>query len=78
MKKLILAFAGLSVIGATAQEVRTDLGRSSEMYTASHADGIPYKTSANISRVQQLLLVLRQTSMVPVLDRKPIFGRTKI
>jgi len=47
MKKLILAFAGLSVIGATAQEVRTDLGRSSEMYTASHADGIPYKSSAN-------------------------------
>ena len=47
MKKLILAFAGLSVIGATAQEVRTDLGRSSEMYTASHADGIPYKTSAH-------------------------------
>ena len=47
MKKLLLAVAGLSVIGATAQEVRTDLGRSSEMYTASHADGIPYKTSAN-------------------------------
>ena len=47
MKKLILAFAGLSVIGATAQEVRTDLGRSSEMYTAWHADGIPYKTYAN-------------------------------
>ena len=47
MKKLLLAFAGLSVIGATAQEVRADLGRSSEMFTATHAEGIPYKTSAN-------------------------------
>lgn len=47
MKKLLLAFAGLSVIGATAQEVRADLGRSSEMFTATHAEGIPYKNSAN-------------------------------
>ena len=47
MKKLLLAVASLGIIGATAQEVRTDLGRSSELYTASPADGIPYKTSAH-------------------------------
>ena len=47
MKRLLLAFAGLSVIGATAQEARVDLGRSAEMYVANHADGIPYNTSAN-------------------------------
>jgi len=41
MKKLLLAFAGLSVIGATAQEARVDLGRSAEMFVASHLDGIP-------------------------------------
>ena len=47
MKRLLLAFAGLSVIGATAQEARVDLGRSAEMYVANHASGIPYNTSAN-------------------------------
>ena len=47
MKRLLLAFAGLSVIGATAQEARVDLGRNAEMYVANHADGIPYNTSAN-------------------------------
>ncbi|MGA0303648.1 MAG: hypothetical protein ACO3K3_06275, partial [Schleiferiaceae bacterium] len=47
MKRLLLAFAGLSVIGATAQEAQVDLGRSAEMYVANHADGIPYNTSAN-------------------------------
>ena len=32
MRKVLLAFAGLSVIGATAQEARIDLGRSTAMY----------------------------------------------
>ena len=49
MRKLLLAFAGLSVIGATAQEARMDLGRSAAMYTASHADGTPLNTSSNKS-----------------------------
>lgn len=49
MKKLLLAFAGLSLISVTAQEVRLDLGRSSAMYTASHADGTPLNTSSNKS-----------------------------
>ena len=47
MKRLLLVIAGLSVISATAQEARVDLGRNAEMYVANHADGIPYKTSAN-------------------------------
>ena len=47
MKKLLLAFAGLTVIVATAQEARIDLGRSAAMYSATHADGIPLNTSTN-------------------------------
>jgi hypothetical protein len=47
MRKLLLAFAGLSVIGATAQEARIDLGRSAAMYAATHADGTPLNTSYN-------------------------------
>lgn len=47
MRKLLLAFAGLSVIGATAQEARLDLGRSAAMYAATHADGTPLNTSYN-------------------------------
>ena len=47
MRKLLLAFAGLSVIGATAQEARMDLGRSAAMYAATHADGTPLNTSYN-------------------------------
>ena len=49
MKKLLLllAFSGLTVIVATAQEARIDLGRSAAMYSATHADGIPLNTSTN-------------------------------
>ncbi len=47
MKRLLLVIAGLSLIGAAAQEARVDLGRNVEMYVANHADGIPYNTSAN-------------------------------
>ena len=49
MRKLLLAFAGLSLVVATAQEARKDLGRSAAMYTASHADGTPLNTSSNKS-----------------------------
>jgi hypothetical protein len=49
MKKLLLVLAGFGAFSATAQEVRADLGRSAEMYTATHADGIPYNTSSNKS-----------------------------
>lgn len=47
MKKLLLAIAGLSVMGATAQEARMDLGRSAAMYVATHADGTPLNTTYN-------------------------------
>ena len=41
----MLAFAGLGITSATAQEARIDRGRSAAMYSATHADGIPVNLS---------------------------------
>ena len=45
MKRLLLAFAGLSVIGATAQEARLDLGRSAAESIDHISNSIPLITS---------------------------------
>ena len=47
MKKLLLAAFGLSVLGATAQEVRQDLGRNAQTMIDGQSSAIPYNTTYN-------------------------------